>query len=305
MFKGPRGPKGDKGDAGSQGERGERGADGPTTVEVGLTETGDASTEALVTNVGTNKDVVLNFRIPRGEVGPEGLQGPQGPKGDVGPKGDKGEKGDIGPQGEKGDTGPRGFPGEIGISQAITVDGTETVSSDEDAMVQDDFENNVHHLTFYIPKGEKGDTGPRGPAGAPPSVSYGEKYSDELTDLEVTSVDKIVPLKNNGPGFNMSYTTENAIDITVGAVYLISYFFSATPKASCTLTVSVKDNDLLLPASRLKAQWEPNFVNSISNTFITTFSEGDVITLTVKADQNVTLSFDEHTSVVLTITKIH
>lgn len=239
MFKGPRVPKGEKGDAGPQGERG---ADGPTTVEVGLTETGDASTEALVTNVGTNKDVVLNFRIPRGEVGPEGLQGPQGPKGDAGPKGDK---------------------------------------------------------------GEKGDTGPRGPTGAPPSVSYGEKYSDELTDLEVTSVDKIVPLKNNGPGFNMSYTTENAIDITVGAVYLISYFFSATPKASCTLTVSVKDNDLLLPASRLKAQWEPNFVNSISNTFITTFSEGDVITLTVKADQNVTLSFDEHTSVVLTITKIH
>lgn len=73
-----------------------------------------------------------------------------------------GPKGDIGP---KGDTGPRGFPGEIGISEVITIDGTETVEAGEAAEVQDDKIGTVHHLSFYIPKGEKGDTSPTGSLG--------------------------------------------------------------------------------------------------------------------------------------------
>ena len=81
-----------------------------------------------------------------------------------GPTGPKGEKGD---QGERGPIGPQGFPGEIGISEVITIDGTETISSDEDAEVQDDKIGTVHHLTFYIPQGPKGDAGPQGPQGLP------------------------------------------------------------------------------------------------------------------------------------------
>lgn len=76
-------------------------------------------------------------------------------------------QGPTGPQGEIGPQGPRGFPGEIGISQVITIDGTETIEPNELAEVQDDFENNVHHLTFYIPKGEAGLQGPRGEQGIP------------------------------------------------------------------------------------------------------------------------------------------
>ena len=59
----------------------------------------------------------------------------------------QGDAGIQGLQGEIGHTGPRGFPGEIGIS------GTETVEPNEEAQVQDDFDRNIHHLTFYIPKG--------------------------------------------------------------------------------------------------------------------------------------------------------
>lgn len=65
----------------------------------------------------------------------------------------QGDTGIQGLQGEIGHTGPRGFPGEIGISEVITIDGTETVEPNEEAQVQDDFDRNIHHLTFYIPKG--------------------------------------------------------------------------------------------------------------------------------------------------------
>lgn len=159
-IQGPQGPKGDKGDRGEIGPQGPQGENGPTTIEVGITETSEPETEAIVTNVGTNKDVILNFKIPRGKPG------------------EKGEQGETWP------IGPRGLPGEIGISQVITIDGTETVEPDEPTEVQDDFDANIHHLTFYIPKGEKGEQGPVGPQGPPRpqgqmQVAYTIRHLDE------------------------------------------------------------------------------------------------------------------------------
>ena len=55
------------------------------TVSVGTTTTAsDPTTPAEVTNSGTNKDVVLNFVIPRGLQGPQGIQGIQGVQGEKG-----------------------------------------------------------------------------------------------------------------------------------------------------------------------------------------------------------------------------
>lgn len=165
------------GPTGPMGPTGPAGKNGPTTITVGKTETIDAGMNASVDNIGTDKDVILDFKIPRGEKGISGVSDtiefrntitglpgtsamvtdttgsphhiidftiPQGIKGDKGEKGDKGDKGDN------------------GVSEAISIGLTETIDAGEDAMVQDDFENLVHHLTFYIPKGEKGEQGPIG-----------------------------------------------------------------------------------------------------------------------------------------------
>lgn len=194
---------------GPKGEKGERGIQGPASIEVGITETIDSFEKAKVENVGTPVDVILNFKIPKGEqgidgkIGPQGIKGPKGDKGDIGPQGIKGEKGDPGPstiqignvetiepaeeadvvnvgtpvdvvldfkipkgeKGDKGDIGPRGLPGEIGRTEHIAIDETETLEPGEAAQVMDTFENWVHHLSFLIPKGEKGETGERGPQG--------------------------------------------------------------------------------------------------------------------------------------------
>ena len=153
---GEKGPKGDKGDAGF------------ASIEVGNVETVEPNEPAGVENVGTDEKVILNFKIPRGADGKEGKMGPIGPQGEIGmtgPTGPIGPQGEEGPKGDKGDTGPRGLPGEIGISENIVIDGTETIEAGEEASVMDDFDRNIHHLTFYIPKGEIGPTGPAG-AGA-------------------------------------------------------------------------------------------------------------------------------------------
>lgn len=63
--------KGPQGDPGPQGVPGEA-----ATVNVGITTTGDAGTDATVTNGGTTSAAVLNFTIPRGETGATGPAGP-------------------------------------------------------------------------------------------------------------------------------------------------------------------------------------------------------------------------------------
>lgn len=58
------------------GGRGPAGADGkPATIRVNSTQTGEAGTQASVTNSGTETDAALDFVIPRGA---DGAQGPSG-----------------------------------------------------------------------------------------------------------------------------------------------------------------------------------------------------------------------------------
>lgn len=90
---GPTGPTGPTGPAGPQ---------GPASIAVGVTTTTDPGTNASVTNVGTDDNVILNFNIPRGEtgpIGPQGIPGTEGPTGPTGPQGLQGLQGIQGPTG--------------------------------------------------------------------------------------------------------------------------------------------------------------------------------------------------------------
>lgn len=80
-----------------------------------------AETEApTVTKTDTSTGFSLDFGIPKGATGPQGLQGIQGEKGEQGIQGPKGEQGvqgiqgDTGPQGPQGEIGPKGDTGETG-----------------------------------------------------------------------------------------------------------------------------------------------------------------------------------------------
>ena len=71
-IQGPTGPQCEKGDP------------GPSIVQIGKVETIEPNEKAEIVNIGTPVDVVLDFKIPRGEqgiegkIGPQGIPGPQG-----------------------------------------------------------------------------------------------------------------------------------------------------------------------------------------------------------------------------------
>lgn len=50
----------------------------PITINVGNVYTGAPGSNAAVVNTGDERNVVLDFTIPRGDVGPTGPQGPSG-----------------------------------------------------------------------------------------------------------------------------------------------------------------------------------------------------------------------------------
>ena len=285
---GPRGPqgimgeKGEKGDTGLQGIRGEK---GPSTIQIGNVHTIESNEEAEVINVGTPVDVVLDFKIPKGE---------------------KGEKGDA------GDIGPRGMPGEIGRTEHIAIDETETLEPGEPATVMDTFENWVHHLSFSIPKGDKGDVGERGPQGpaGPPGTefvsSYGIRYS--MTDTQINlpqGVDTIIPLPEKGTGFLTEYPDNNSIKIKENGVYLVSYLLCGATNEECSITMSVRANDILEPATSATSEFNAQLINSISGTTIVALQPNDLITLNVKPSKAVTMKFNGSTNAMLSVTKIH
>lgn len=350
---GPIGPKGLKGDVGPQGEKGERGIPGPASIDVGITETIEPTEKAKVENIGTNEDVILNFKIPRGEqgiegkIGPQGIPGPQGEKGDIGPQGIKGERGEQGsstikvgnietieptekasvinvgtpvdvvldfkiPKGEQGEQGPRGLPGEIGRTEHIAIDETETLEPGEPATVMDTFEDWVHHLAFSIPKGEKGDQGERGvqgPAGPPGTEfvsSYGIRYSMVDTQLALPQgTDTKIPLPEKGFAFLTEYPDDNSIKIKENGVYLVSYLLCGATNEECSMTMSVRANDILQPATSATSEFSAQMINSISGTTIVSLQQNDLVTLNVKSSKAVNLKFNGSTNAMLSVTKIH
>lgn len=125
---------------------------GTVSVEVGTTTTSDPGSDANVVNSGTTQNVRLDFTIPRGEQGPQGIQGPVGEKGDPGEQGPRGEQ---------------GVPGETGPAPNVKVGQTTTGGPGTDADVSIEQVEDMVILDFTIPRGATGAQGPAGADGAP------------------------------------------------------------------------------------------------------------------------------------------
>ncbi len=173
-IQGPTGPKGE----------------GAATITIGNTLTGESGTNAIVTNVGTNKDVILNFTIPKGIPGKDGSTGPQGIKGDIGPQGNKGDIGPTGPRGE------RGIPGLVGPT------GLEGPKGD---------------VGPTGPKGDVGPTGPKGDKGDPGSTETGLYNALLFVSIPETTVSGVALLGSNRviPGVNQYFNVKDNTTISI------------------------------------------------------------------------------------------
>lgn len=295
---------------GPTGATGPKGENGPVTVDIGKTVTGNSDTDAIVTNSGTNKNVILDFVIPRGkdgEVGPtgprgmkgvmglQGMQGEQGIPGEIGPTGPRGVAGEKGLKGDKGDAGPKGDVGDIGPAGPIGPIGPQGVKGDK---------GDTGPQGLPGEKGEVGPTGPTGPANG--LVAYGERYSNTMQTISVAAnTDTIVPLEETGTALHTSYTTDNAITINELGTYQINYFFNGALALDTSLTVSVQSSGVTIPGTIITSEATAHFLNEISGTVITAQQVGDVLTLVIKSGLAVDVTFNGSTNAKLSVLKIH
>lgn len=308
------GVRGATGATGPTGATGATGATGPSneTVEVRSTQTVDSTSEASVLSTTEGNVVYLDFMIPKGEDGkPEKVVAGNVKSVKSNENAEVVDRFEGGvhyfdfsiPQGEKGETGPRGLPGEIGISEVITIDGTETVEPDEEAAVQDDFDRNIHHLTFYIPKGKKGDKGDRGekgiagPSGSTPDFNatiYNPNEQAITTEVPLTFGE--IQLTN---GFQI--TDSNGLVVPETGTYLISFSVNKANKADPLDYAAIAINDVIIPASKRPL----TTTNNVSGTIVTVLNENEIVSITVTTSQtDVRISGEGAPSAMLTVMMI-
>ena len=254
------------------GPTGPTGPQGPASIAVGVTTTTDPGTNASVTNVGTDDNVILNFNIPRGEtgpIGPQGIPGTEGPTGPTGPQGLQGLQGIQGPTGPTGPTGPQGLQGLQGI------------------------------------QGPTGPTGPTGPAGPTAIETYGRKYNTSTDNISLeTNVSQNIPLGNNGPTNNITTATQNTLTITENGVYLVEYGFSGSSSTNATLTVEVNQNANAISGTSIVKTVTANNNTDFNSSTINSFAVGDEIGLSINSSTTATITPANGTNAYLNIVRI-
>ena len=248
------------------GPTGPTGPQGPASIAVGVTTTTDPGTNASVTNVGTDDNVILNFNIPKGETGPIGPQGIPGTEGPTGPTGPQGLQGLQGIQGPTGPTGPQGLQGLQGI---------------------------------------QGPTGPTGPAGPTAIETYGSKYNTSTDNISLeTNIAQNIPLGNNGPTNKITTATQNTLTITENGVYLVEYGFSGSSSTNATLTVEVNQNANAISGTSIVKTVTANNNTDFNSSTINSFAVGDEIGLSIKSSTAATITPVNGTNAYLNIVRI-
>lgn len=259
------GPKGERGEQGIPGPQGPKGEDGPTTIKVGKTETLDANKDAIVENVGTDKDVILNFKIPRGEKGKDGDKLVVGKTetldanakarvidtyiGNVHtldfyiPQGFDGANGDVGPKGEQGPPGP------------------------------------------------KGDIGPQGSTGVALLEAYASLYEDNGNSYSLMpNIAYQVELSQQTQMKNVDISFTNTVKIQKAGIYKVDYFFEAKSSATADVSIEVRKENVTINGTKITRR--------VDNQEYVTFTGSIIVNLNV--DEKIDLAISSPTAVVLT-----
>ena len=234
---------------------GPRGPQGPTgmgeTIAIRNTITGEPGTEARVYDITGGPQHVLDFVIPRGQTGIQGLPGSTGP---VGPQGVPGSTGPTGPQGATGGTGPTGPQGATGGTGPTGPQGATGGTGPTGP------QGATGGTGPTGPQGATGGTGPTGPQGATgPAGStssglaaYGGLYNTNTQLLFFTQADMYIPVSLNTamPAKGVSYPAANTLVVETEGDYEINYNILLNTSKPVTVSIGVRQNGTMVQQTR-------------------------------------------------------
>ncbi len=227
-----------------------------------------------------NTNYELNFVIPQGPTGPQGLAGVTGP---TGPQGLAGTTGPTGPQGLAGATGPTGPQGLIGATGPTGPQGL---------------------------AGTTGPTGPQGLAGATGPANglntYGGKYNNTSNTITLgIGTQSQVPLPVSMPNLNTTYTPTNSITVSQAGTYEINFYTNVSVALGTTLTMAVRQNGTNIPSTVISRALSVGTSSIYSGSVIVNLNANDVIDMAVSALIAVGVTLGSGTNATLTVKKIN
>jgi len=212
-----------------------------------------------------NSDYLINFVIPQGPTGPQGLPGTNGITGPTGPQGIQGVTGPTGPQGLQGITGPTGPQGLQGIT---------------------------------------GPTGATGPANGLNAYGGKYSNTPQTINLTIGTQTQI-PLANSMPNFNTTYTPANSITVTEAGTYEINYFSNVSVALGTTLTLAVRNNGTNIPATVISRILSVGVDSIYSGSVVVTLAAGAVIDMAISALLAVGVTLGSGVNATLSVKKIN
>lgn len=133
--------------------------------------------------------------------------------------------------GPTGPTGATGIAGEKGISEKISVDHIYTLSPSEQARVEDNFTENTHHLSFYIP-------------GVPYKNDKSVAQLIKNSDQKIEKVDTQIEF-DNVTNFANSTVSNLNVEVLVEGLYKVDFGTYIEVNDNATLTLYVDDNPVV------------------------------------------------------------
>lgn len=291
---GPEGPQGEMGPTGPQGIQGLQGPQGDVGPQGEMGEigpTGPSGTSVTIMGSYDNLDELL-AEHPRGNLGDSYLVGSdlyvwsnngggwvnvgkiRGPQGEVGPTGPEGAPGPQGLQGEQGVQGLQGIPGEQGLQG--------------------------------IP-GPMGPQGPAGPSGYALLSAYGGKYNNMQTVINTMGAGTWVqvPLNTTMDNINIKNQEENAIELEQDGIYEINYTFNASVDRETILTLWVRENSVMIPATVQAKKVIPSITFGFSGSIIVELKADDKLDMELSATvDNVGVTLGSGITATLSVKKL-
>ncbi len=156
-------------------------------------------------------------------------------------------------------------------------------------------------LDFTIPQGITGPTGPANGLNA-----YGGKFNNTPSTINLTiGTATQIPLANNMPNLNTTYTPANSITVSQAGTYEINYFSNISAALGTTVTQAVRVNGTNIPSTVISRALAVGVGSTYNGNTIVTLAAGDIIDMAVSALLAVGLTLGSGVNATLSIKKIN
>ncbi len=136
-------------------------------------------------------------------------------------------------------------------------------------------------------------------------ISYGGRYNTmaQTLDLAVNSP-RMLPLPDLMPAENVTFNLPDSLTIEEPGIYEINYMFNASSSLGAAVTLSVRNNGVIIPSTEETHILAIGVESIYSGSVLETLSAGDVLTVEVESSLELTLTLSSGVTATLSVKKL-